>query len=251
MSEDLAKTLHPFEQPPPEDPIKRVRAFAYDLAYGVAQGFWDVEFPVRGRGRQTIWHINAEKVWEGKNPGDVLLQEKWNHNPPSPGLLIALDYLAHLGGDQYSLTAKSLSLLEAPPRPPNVFISYKHDQSSAFALLIEARLKIAGNPNPFLDKNILAGEEWRGHLDSTIKQSQYFVCLIGPETLKSKMVLQEIAWAEEANCRIISIWHGCAIGNDSPEVLKQRQVIQVAGESALEYETAVNQLLNSMGYSTY
>jgi hypothetical protein len=247
----ILQANNPFDQPAPTEPIKRAHAFAYDLAYGVAQGFWDVQFQLKRMGDRTIWHIYAENTWDGRDPANALLGDKWNNNPPSPSLLSALGYLDSFGGELYSLSEKALSLLEAPPHPPDVFISYKRDQSSAFALLIEARLKIAGNPNPFLDKNILAGEEWHGHLESAIKQSEFFICLIGPKTLESDMVKQEIAWAEEAGCRIISIWHGCTISDDAPEVLKQRQVIQVGGHSALEYETAVNQLLNSMGYSTY
>ncbi|NDJ76094.1 MAG: TIR domain-containing protein, partial [Chloroflexi bacterium] len=91
----------------------------------------------------------------------------------------------------------------------------------------------------------------RDRIKDTIKQSKFFVCLIGPKTLDSEMVRQEIQWAEESGCMIISIWHGCEIGDDCPEVLRERQAIQVTGESAREYETAVNTLLNSLGYSTY
>jgi hypothetical protein len=65
------------------------------------------------------------------------------------------------------------------------------------------------------------------------------------------MVLKEIQWAENAGCRIISIWHGCSIDATAPEVLRTHHAIQVTGESALEYETAVNQLLNALGYRTY
>ncbi|MBK8029216.1 MAG: toll/interleukin-1 receptor domain-containing protein [Chloroflexi bacterium] len=154
-------------------------------------------------------------------------------------------------GFTFVLTEKALRLLEKPSAPPSVFISYKRDQSSPLALLVEARLRLAGNPNPFVDKLIVAGEGWRERLKGTIEQSKYFVCLVGKDTLQSEWVQKEIEWAAEASCTLISIWHGCEMDETCPAALRERHAITVTGESAREYETAISELLNALGYATY
>jgi hypothetical protein len=45
--------------------------------------------------------------------------------------------------------------------------------------------------------------------------------------------------------------NGAHLDETAPEILKTRHAITVTAENALGYETAVNQLLNSLGYSTY
>ncbi len=232
--------------------MQRAVEFARDLAQGVADGKWATHCRVSFTGMGGAeWSLFADPVYE-----DELFSVKWQDNPPSAELLTTLGYLSFLrrteGGDLiYILTEKALSLLEQPAAPPSVFISYKRDQSSAFALLIEARLRLAGNPNPFVDKNLTPGDNWHGKLEATIKGCEYFVSLIGPKTLESAMVIKEIQWAESAGAKIISIWHGRSIDSTAPEVLRTHHAIEVTGESALEYETAVNQLLNALGYRTY
>jgi hypothetical protein len=152
----------------------------------------------------------------------------------------------------YVLPPKALQLLEKPVQAPGVFISYSRKDSSAFALLVEARLRIVGVPDVFIDKKITAGDEWAEHLEERIREARYFICLVGPNTLRSSVVGQEVEWAVQAGCRIISIWHGGAkITDSAPEALRKRHAISVTEESAREYETAISELLNSMGYRTY
>ena len=89
-------------------------------------------------------------------------------------------------------------------------------------------------------------------LKERIQTCRYFVVIVGKTTLDSPYVRQEIAWAEEFGCTIISLWHNDAkIDAKTPAVLSTRHAITVKGESALDYELAVNQLLNSLGYATY
>ena len=83
-----------------------------------------------------------------------------------------------------------------------------------------------------------------------IVNSRYFICLIGATTLESAQVRHEIDWACEAGCSIISLWHGGEI-DAAPPTLRDRHAILVKAESALDYEVAINQLLNALGYSTY
>jgi hypothetical protein len=235
----------PLEQRAPEEPLKRVVEFARDLAYGVAQGYWisDINWlelldpELSDHARRYMAHL-----WK-----------KWRTDFPPRSLMLSFGYFDEVAIPSiYRLTEKAFSRLERPTAPPSVFIAYRRNISSALALLVEARLKLVGNPNPFIDKNLVAGDEWEERLRERISQSRYFVCLIGKTTLESIQVMQEIAWATEFDCRIISVWHdGLKMDENTPEILRERHAIFVKEESALEYETAINQLLNSMGYATY
>jgi hypothetical protein len=249
---------NPHELPAPTDPLERIHAFALDLAYGVSLGFWgtwfEVIYALAGNSR---WSSDIQAL-NDKNQSKLseLLAGKWGENPPSENALVSFGYFEDRernGRLTHLLMEKAFALLDKPLAPPTIFISYKRDQSSTFALLIEARLKMAGNPNPFIDKNIVAGDDWHGRLQEVIEQARYFICLIGPNTLSSPHVRKEIGWAEKAGCTIISIWHSCAIDDitDCPPILQNRHAIQVSGESARQYETAISELLNALGYSTY
>lgn len=241
-----------FEQTAPTSVIDRVHEFARDLAYGVANGWWGPGFFVTHfAGGRKEWQADYT-IEEGIETFDALISNKWGDKPPDQDLMVTFGYFTPHNAEHFGLTTKAFDLLNRPHRDPDVFISYKRDQSSVLGLLVEARLKIAGNPNPFIDKNIVAGEEWSKRLQEAIKNSRYFICLIGPKTLESPVVHQEIEWAEQYGCIIISIWHsGARIDANTPVSLSKRHAIVVTGESAREYETAVNELLNGLGYSTY
>ena len=239
---------NPFEQNAPTDILDRVREFARDLAYGATLGLWHTR--VQWRQIQNPEISNHSKIFA------QYLRPKWGSDFPSEFLLLSFgftkDYGSETGYSTYLLTDKAFQLLEQPSSPPDVFISYRRSESSAFRLLIEARLRLAGNPNPFIDKNLVPGSEWNAQLKQQIQRSRYFIALIGKTTLESPYVVQEIQWAAESNCTIISVLHNDTHMDDStPEVLKSRHAITVTEENALGYETAVNQLLNSLGYSTY
>jgi hypothetical protein len=180
---------------------------------------------------------------------------KWAGKYPSEYLLVSFGYLATLsaeaGRSEYLVTEKAFKLLEKPTTPPNVFISYRRSHSSALALLIEARLRLAGNPNPYVDKSLVAGQEWTKELEERVKAARYFIMLIGATTLDSTYVRDELNWAEQSGATIISIWHGCKPDENAPKALTSRHAIIVENESALGYETAINQLLNGLGYATY
>lgn len=242
---------NPHELPAPEDVIERVHAFARDLAYGVVVGLWPprLSVPVRATGTESWSGVGLF----GDDNLDKLVKKKWGNKPPSIFLLQAYGYLVGFDTARYTLTQEAFELLDKPAEVPRVFISYRRSESSALALLIEARLKMVGNHAIFIDKNIPAGAKWHGELETTIRNVQVFICLIGPTTLDSDMVRKEIAWAEEADRKIISVWHpGCAFNAETdPPILGERNHILITGESAQEYEAAVNQVLNSLGYATY
>jgi hypothetical protein len=239
---------NPFEQPPPTEILDRVREFARDLAYGATLGLWHTKIRWQQLFNPEI--SNTSKVFAQH------LGPKWGTEFPSEFLLLSFGYLKEYGDESthsvYLLSDKAFQLLEQPSSAPDVFISYRRSESSAFGLLVEARLRLAGNPNPFIDKNLVPGSEWNAQLKQQIERSRYFIALIGKTSLASPYVRQEIEWAIESNCTIISVLHnGAHMDESAPESLKNRHAITVTAENALGYETAVNQLLNSLGYATY
>ncbi len=139
--------------------------------------------------------------------------------------------------------------------PYNVFISYKRSESSAFALLVLARLK-EHNLVSFLDMALEAGGNWHADLEARIKENDYFIVLLGIDTLSSPMTVKEIEWALKYGRTVIPIWHsGFNINDDRwsevpaevMEAIQQTNAIRVTDESASGYNTAIVELLNRFG----
>jgi hypothetical protein len=137
----------------------------------------------------------------------------------------------------------------------SVFISYHRRESSALALLVLARFKMLGL-EPFLDMNIEPGDDWAARLEIEVKSREYFVCLLGPGTLESPYVRQEIRWALEAGARVIPIWHGgfsdarlAGFRAQYPQLgaFYDKQAIRIEQEHTAAYEIAIIQLLNRFG----
>ncbi|MBZ0308547.1 MAG: toll/interleukin-1 receptor domain-containing protein [Anaerolineae bacterium] len=239
--------------PPPKNHLDRIRALALDLAYGFVNG----EFPPRFQSASR----NARQTLEGagdinrNNNFKIYLDEKWKTHYPNAQDLELVGYAqlvehAQTGFPVYTLTQKALALLEQPAKPPTIFISYKRDESAAFGLLIVARLKMVGIPNPFIDMDIRPGDEWHGHLQKTVQNSEYLISLLAPRTLESEIVRQEIRWAKEASVQIIPVWHNGFKGYDNlPPELSGKNAIRVKEESAEEYNNAIIRLLNRLGYA--
>ena len=250
---------NPLEQPAPEDPIARVHEFARDLAWGALNGRWD--------SRILIERIsgNTEKWWN-EPPEEVAslnlnidLKKKWTSNFVESSLLRSFGYFkldSRGAGDaylSYLLTQKAFALLEKPYRPPEVFISYKQSESSAFAMLIEARLKLADPAiGIFIDKVLEGGEEWKRRIKREVCNCDTFISVYGPDTPNSTMIPLEIAWAEESCSYIIPVLHhGFTRDCDGyPKQFKDLQDIAVEKESAEAYELAILKLLNTLGYPT-
>lgn len=229
-----SKDKNPLEQPLPEDPIARVHRLARDLAYGAVHNMWNAQ-------------IITTNGWADGIPRYLRL---WGGKHPNVYLLSSFAYLSKQGPGEYILTEKAFALLERPAITPSVFISYRRSESSAFGLLVEARLKMAGVQNPFLDKNLVPGDEWIQLLEQCIRQCQFFILLVGPITLESAYVQQEITWAMQSGANIIPIWHnGFSGAQNYPIELETKNAIRVKEESAEEYELAIIRLLSRLGYS--
>lgn len=245
---------NPLELPAPPNAINRVEALALDLAYGVVYCGWDPVFGSES-GSNSIFHIQI-------NPNVTIkfvdyYRNKWSE-PPSVYLMQSFGYFDILSKvnfqTNYLLTSKAFALLEHPPTAPSVFISYKRECSSAFALLVESKLKLRDSGiSVFVDKLIKPGDDWSENIQTKIKESRYFICLLAPDTYtESEWVRKELDWAYEAGCKIISVFHDSAALNERyPVWLGKKQIIKVDFETAKHYESALDEILVGLGYSTY
>ncbi|MBN1563275.1 MAG: toll/interleukin-1 receptor domain-containing protein [Anaerolineae bacterium] len=252
---------NPFREPIPRDPIDQIHAFAKDLAYGAINKRWGAELLITEDGREERW-INPQN-------GNTLheLNYKWTKDSSnhmiSCGILISFGYLERVSQEiryarhkvTHRLTERAFELLNQPASS-SIFISYRRSESSAFALLLLSRLK-AMRLNPFLDMNIKAGTDWHARIKDEVVNREYFICILGPTSLESRYVVQELVWAIEANVEIIPIWHN-GFNDQTLERFQRategrmsaffaKQAIRVEEESALAYDGAIIQLFNHFG----
>ena len=256
---------NPLEQPAPDDPIERVHAFARDLAWGAVNEKWESVFDRKSLDLARV-EVNEDYYFASKEL-IALIKGKWVDEQPSIELLRSFDYLAPaqnnlvISGDSrrlppvpsYLLTTKAFSLLEKPAIPPEIFISYRQAESSAFASLIEARLTLAdASIGIFIDKLIEGGAKWLKRIELEVRQCDTFIIVYGPDTPNSKTIPLEIAWAEETDSNIIPVLHhGFTRECEGyPERFKDLNDIAVEKESAEAYELAILKLLNTLGYPT-
>lgn len=233
-------------RPLPANPMARVRLLAKELAEGAVVGVWSPDIRTF-RGEIMVSEMR------------LYFETRWGESLPNILLLIANGYLENEKSDVPTqtpylvITQRAFDLLEEA-EPAQIFISYRRSESSAFALLVLARLKMAGLA-PFLDLSLTPGEDWQEGLRERIRAYNALIVLLGPQTLKSEVVLQEIGWAIDAGLTIIPVWHGSfqyRSGEwDVPlkvdRALSATHTIRVTEESALGYNNAVVELLNRFG----
>jgi len=242
----------PMQIPPPQEPMQRIVTLARDLAYHAMQGRWSSNFGIYGY--PSIQWFNKWRMTEDDTVGRYLAT-KWAEKHPPVSLLVSFGYMMPGSEEaEYILTEKAFQLLEKPDLPAKIFISYSRKESSAFALLILARLKAAGL-DAFLDmQDIAPGDDWHARLENEVKARDYLICLIGPTTLDSPYVQQEIKWAlQTKTVRTIPVWHnGFAYsgGNSDSalhDFLSNKNAIIVDRENTREYNDAVILILNYFG----
>ena len=251
---------NPLEQPAPKDPLARVHEFARDLAWGAVNGKWGSNF--------DSWSLDVLDVTKPENyqhaTNELIfyIQRKWFDGPPSINLMRSFEYFTpsqeslvpefRYGGIHFLLTPKAFSLLNKPATPPKIFISYRHAESSAFALLVEAQLKLVDpDISVFIDKEIQRGDDWEERIEKALRTSKILICILGPDFARSEMMLKEIDWAAQSGSRLISILHNNLSNEENlPARLKRKKWIKVQQENAEEYEIAILKLLNTLGYPT-
>jgi hypothetical protein len=230
---------HVLQRTLPTNPMGRIRTLAKELAEGAAAGIWGAAlYGFRG-------NISDQDVMP-------YFEQRWAGESPHIGLLVTNGYLQWEGNSAF-ITKAAFDLIDEA-EPSSIFISYRRSESSAFALLVLARLKAAGL-NAFLDLTIQPGDNWRIHLKEEIKQRGHLVLLLGKQTLSSEIVQQEVEWAVQTDATVIPIWHnGFAYKSGdftvSPAIdnlLQNTHTIRVLEESALAYNNAIIELLNYFG----
>ena len=233
------------QRPLPQNPMTRIRTLAKELAEGAAIGLWDISFRM----------FRGVLVTSEDQQGLITyLNQRWDNASPNFGLLMGNGYLHYeTSNNDFYITKAAFDLIDET-EPENVFISYKRSESSAFALLVLARMKAAGM-EPFLDLALQPGDDWEKGLKERIQKYQYLVALLGNDTLKSEVCVKEISWAIESGLSIIPIWHnGFVYKSGAWDVskkvntaLSKTHTIRVIEESALGYNNALVELLNRFG----
>lgn len=253
--------------PLPRDHAEAARALARDYAYGVMQGDWLPDAVIYTAFRDHFWQVKNRANDDADNRFDAYVAKKWGdpNNLPDSSYLALFGYFTQIEeGEEYvvcRITEKALNLLIEPALPPQTFIAYFREQSSAFALLIESRLK-ERKIGAFIDKQISVGDDWSKTLETTIKERvDFFICLIAPGSIDRVVIQHEILWALETRAkrsiRLIPIWHngftersleGATVDPAIREFITGTNAIKISEESAQSYETALSLLLNRLEY---
>lgn len=243
MASELEKFLDERSKIPiPSSDVPRVRMFAKELALGLHKGLWDDFIAVNPRYGANNENLNQFFRNRWQDYDFELLME----------LLVFHEYV-YLR-DAYRLSGATVELLEEV-EAPNVFISYKRTESSALALLALARLK-EYELVPFVDMALEAGGKWHADLEARIEENDYFIILLGKDSLSSSVTVKEIQWAIQYEKTIIPLWHSGFDLNDEnwaeidqavKDEIQQTNAIRVTDESASGYNTAIVELLNRFG----
>lgn len=229
--------------PIPGGDVAWVKLLAKELASGVNRGLWNRGLEIRrgDKSADTNLQTYIENRWQYYHFGPVL-EPLQGHG-----------YVERKRHD-FVLTSAAFDLLDEV-EPYNIFISYRRLDSSALALLVLARLK-EHSLVPFCDMALDAGGNWHADLEERIKNCDYFIILLGKDTLSSPMTVKEIQWALHYGRTIIPLWHSGfelnhenreEIDQDVKDAIQQTNAIIVQDESASGYNTAIVELLNRFG----
>jgi len=248
------------QYPIPQNPMGQIRLLAKELAGGAAYRLWSFRIEL------NFGTIRETDVENRLVPNDdqirTYLRERWTGSAifPEFSLLERMGYMSQESisrfGAEYMLTANAFLLFEEVD-PEKIFISYKRSESSAFALLVMTMMKNAGL-NPFLDLALVPGEDWSSGLRDRIESADYFVLLLGTNTLDSKVVQDEITWALDSNKIIMPIWHSGFVYRSGDweniplkldKLLSSTHTIRVLEENPLAYYNAILELLNRLGFT--
>ncbi len=223
-----------------------VKLLAMEIAQGIHLNLWR---PV----------IILVRQGEPPRPDHAILRQfidvRWKDSIDSSftNILWAHGYIAQTEhATVYRVTEKAMDLLEYPD-PNNVFVSYTHSESSAFALLIVESLRKYGQ-NSFCDMSLVPGEDWHPALEEQIKKCEHFIVLVSKETRKSPATLKEVEWANENGKTVIPIWHNEfefkpdeweGVNEDVVNAIQRKHAVIVQNESAAGYNTAITELLTN------
>ncbi len=284
----MTMTLYEFmeavsKHPLPKNQMLRIQTLAREMAAGATEGLWPVDVSTLESDpkdyknvkdyelRTSLDFMNSDLKNHSKHIVTLFMDDlrlhtnklsnffyyvvrRWDKNEcPNLQLLEVNGYIELNKKTGLTITKEAFNLL-VKAEPANVFISYKRSESSAFALLVLARLKTAGL-EPFIDLAIEPGDEWHSQLEERIKACNYFIVLLGKQTLKSEITCKEIEWAIKYDRRILPVWHNrfkyvsgkWPVSNSIDAVINEKHAIRVLEESALAYNNAIVELLGKFG----
>lgn len=252
--------------PLPLDKAKYIERLARDLAWGVLNGIWKNTFYISGSPMRENITFSTDY---NQKPLKDYLNTVWDNKISFLNELLTLGYIHQtimMGGGVfiYPLTQKGLQLAQVP-QPGPIFISYRRSESTPFALLIRDRLGSNGII-PFLDNqsdlenqdtSLKAGSKWKDVLRQAIESRDYLILLIGPTTLLSSSVQEEISIAQVSGKKIIPVWHRGFNPNDAlhfPEnevsmfksIVEDTNAIRIVEEEPQQYENAIAQLMTTL-----
>lgn len=230
-------------------PMARIQMFAREMAEGALHEFWDFFIEFGRTGSIKFNRLQHDKSRFESHYFNIYLYRRWNNKYPRLEL-VALNGYINLTDAGFEINKSSFDLRKEV-EPANVFISYKRSESSAFALLIAARLQNEGL-EPFLDMALIPGEKWHAGLETRIEKYDYLIAVIGKNTLTSEICLNEIRWALEYGKRVIPVFHNrftyvSKKWSLEPKIdiaLTELQQVIVKEESASGYNAAIDELLN-------
>jgi len=147
----------------PKNPMARVRTLAKELAEGASEELWNttvsIYYPTDGENTDKAVSNRSENL-------DQYLVARWQRTPPWFSLLEKNGYLTMTEqsrfGVDFEIVKAAFDLLEEVEES-TAFISYRRADSSAFALLVLARMKAEGL-DAFLDLSIVPGDNWQIHI---------------------------------------------------------------------------------------
>lgn len=227
--------------PLPEHPMARVRVFARELAEGITYSLWAAQIP-------QPQHLNEDGLYISR-----YYAERWGGRTPDFSILQTYGYLTPGKEYTYELTRVAFDLLEKSLMSAiKVFISYRREESSAFALLVDSTLREVGI-DIFLDtESLLYGEDWRKTIQQNIVKRDYFLLLVGKTTLASEIIRWEIRQAASNQSVIIPIVHngyqeilrsGAAEQSSILKWLNDKHTLYVEKENPNQYRQTVTYLL--------
>lgn len=249
MSEELEMFLKERRKIPiPSGDVARVKLLAKELALGVHRGLWFAEILV-ARSYSDIVELRSGD----ENNLQPFIERRWGdkHKRQHLALLKGHSYLADIKGN-YDIAPTAFALLSEAP-PYRVFISYMHEESSAFALLLVNKLKHYGI-QPFCDMSLVPGEDWHPELEKQIMKCEHFIVLVGKQTRNSRATVKEVKWALENDKIVIPIWHNGfelkldewhEIDDDVVKAIERKHAVIVEKESANGYNAAITELLTN------
>ena len=114
-------------------------------------------------------------------------------------------------------------------------------------------------PGLFWIRTLSLVTDWHARLEEKVKASRAFICVIAPNTLDPRddgsksYVLREIEWAldSEKTDLIIPVWHHGYGGEHENDIINRKNAEPIESETAKNYDSALNQVLNRLGYSPH